>query len=129
MSETITAINDVTNDDGYMDGFDVVTTAQTIKLRITNDQSCCERAGYLFTNDTPAEFVGAEVRGVVVTDTALHSHDDIGGDGKNFYGGIMFVNIETDRGALQFAAYNEQNGYYGHEASVTCAQLTHSEMV
>ena len=30
----------------------------------------------------------------------------------------MFVNINTSNGALQFAAYNEHNGYYGHEAVV-----------
>lgn len=27
----------------------------------------------------------------------------------------MFINVETTRGLLQFAAYNEHNGYYGHD--------------
>ena len=28
----------------------------------------------------------------------------------------MFVNINTSNGLLQFAAYNNHNGYYGHNA-------------
>ncbi len=35
----------------------------------------------------------------------------------------MFVNLETNKGTLQFVAYNEHNGHYGHEAKVTCKQL------
>ena len=42
-------------------------------------------------------------------------------------GGVMFVNLETDMGTLQFVAYNEHNGYYGHEAKVQCTKLTHAE--
>ena len=30
-------------------------------------------------------------------------------------GSAMFINVETTRGLLQFAAYNEHNGYYGHD--------------
>jgi hypothetical protein len=37
------------------------------------------------------------------------------------------VNIDTDRGQLQFVAYNEHNGYYGHNAVVVSKQLTHEE--
>ena len=29
-------------------------------------------------------------------------------------GSAMFINVETTKGLLQFAAYNEHNGYYGH---------------
>lgn len=39
----------------------------------------------------------------------------------------MFVDLITDRGVLQFVAYNEQNGYYGHLAKVESRQLTHEE--
>ena len=39
----------------------------------------------------------------------------------------MFVNLETNKGTLQFVAYNEHSGYYGHEAKVQCTQLMHSE--
>ena len=33
-------------------------------------------------------------------------------------GSAMFINVETTRGLLQFAAYNEHNGYYGHEVKL-----------
>ena len=39
----------------------------------------------------------------------------------------MFVNVETDKGLLQFVAYNEHNGYYGHEACVISKHLNESE--
>jgi tRNA(Ile2) C34 agmatinyltransferase TiaS len=43
----------------------------------------------------------------------------------DFEGGVMFVNIETNEGTLQFVAYNEHNGYYGHIAKVQSMQLSH----
>lgn len=30
----------------------------------------------------------------------------------------MFINVETTNGLLQFVAYNEHNGYYGHEVKL-----------
>lgn len=108
------------------DGFDVVTSEQTIHLGIDNRGSCCETWGHFWCNDNPQEFVGAAVRGVTLTDTALNTKEveELGSlDG----GDVMFVNIETDRGVLQFVAYNSQNGYYGHTARVGCTQLTHQE--
>ena len=37
----------------------------------------------------------------------------------------MFVNFETSAGTLQFTAYNEHNGYYGHAVIVISEQLHH----
>ena len=33
-------------------------------------------------------------------------------------GSAMFINVETTNGLLQFVAYNEHNGYYGHEVKL-----------
>lgn len=33
-------------------------------------------------------------------------------------GSAMFINVETTKGLLQFVAYNEHNGYYGHEVKL-----------
>ncbi|MEL3959481.1 hypothetical protein NST17_20225 [Caldifermentibacillus hisashii] len=41
----------------------------------------------------------------------------------------MFVDIITSNGTLQFVAYNEHNGYYGHEAKVISTQIEHSEFL
>lgn len=112
-------------------GFEVVTDKQTIRLGIDDSQSCCERPGYFWSNDNPQDFIGAIVRDISITDTSLNEakmkENDI--DGEYFEGGVMFVNIDTDRGMLQFVAYNAQNGYYGHHAIVMSEQCTHEEVI
>lgn len=120
-------------------GFTVVTDAQTITLAIDDESSCCESWGYFLTEDDPTKFIGAELRGVSITDTNRSNRQFIGGwsdEGAKGdprpvesldEGDVMFVDIETDRGVLQFVAYNSHNGYYGHEARVSSRQLTHAE--
>ena len=71
-----------------------------------------------------------ELRGVSVTDVERNKEKlraEL--DGEMYEGGVMFVDIETDRGVLQFVAYNEHNGYYGHEARVSSTQVTHKEIL
>ena len=131
--ERIIEIKDYEAKEGYTSvaGFEVVTTAQRIKLFIDNDSSCCENWGYFWCNDNPQDFIGAELREVRLTDTALNEAqmkaNDLDPNDKRFEGGVMFVNLETDLGTLQFVTYNQHNGYYGHEAKVQCTQLTHAE--
>jgi hypothetical protein len=131
--EKILKIEEITECEncGQKVGYAVVTNEQTIKLLIDNDQCCCEHWGYFWCNDNPQDFVGANVLSVGITDTALNEAKmkEEGPDtaDKWFEGGVMFVNIDTDRGQLQFVAYNEHNGYYGHNAVVVSKQLTHEE--
>lgn len=140
MSERITAIEEFEDRKtgeyyGTEAGFDVKTTEQTITLAIDNDASCCESWGYFLTEDDPSKFIGADLRGVKVTDTnrstkqfAPRFDGDYDNPNKVWLddGGVLFVDIETDRGPLQFVAYNVHNGYYGHEARIEATQLTHS---
>lgn len=114
----------------HCDGFEVVTDKQTIRFGISNGQGCCEDWGYLTTNDDLQEFVGAEIREITKTDTALNTKKieqrlEYGFDS----GGIIFINIETDKGTLQFAAYNSHNGYYGHTVYMESEQLTFEDGV
>ena len=131
--EKIVEIKDYEEKEGYSNvaGFEVLTTEQSIKLFIDNDSLCCERWGYFWCNDAPQDFVGAELHGVTLTDNALNEAqmkaNDLNPNDKWFEGSVMFVNLETDKGTLQFVAYNKHNGYYGHEAKVQCTQLTHAE--
>lgn len=102
------------------DGFVITTDQQEIKLGIDNGQSCCENWGYFMSEDDLSEFVGSNLISVKVVDTALKRRDEI----EDLYeGDAMFVNIETSNGLLQFVAYNEHNGYYGHEACVISKQV------
>lgn len=121
-------------------GFQVTTTEQVITLAIDDSQSCCESWGYFITEDDPSRFVGARLRGIEITDTNRSNRrfvtgygDEVGGDDRVTEhideGGVMFVDIQTDRGVLQFVAYNAHNGYYGHEARVRSRQLEHSAVL
>jgi hypothetical protein len=123
------------NDWSAKDGYQVITDTQTIKMGMDTETSCCENPGYFMSNDNLSEFEGAELYAIKLTDTALNGVDfKKGGMHSNpndpdsyFEGGIMFVTLETSKGPLQFVAYNEQNGYYGHEACVISKQLNHTE--
>ncbi len=109
---------------GYTDGYAIITDKQMIKLLIDNQQNCCENWGYFMSDDNLEYFIGADIYDITVTDTALNTkklneHIPYGIED----GGIMFVNIITDKGVLQFTAYNAHNGYYGHIAYVISEQL------
>lgn len=121
--ETILKIEETTFD--RKDGFIVTTTEQEIKLGIDNGQSCCENWGYFMSEDDFSDFIGAQLLDVKVTDTLLKPSEEF--DVEDMYeGDVMFVNLETSEGLLQFVAYNEHNGYYGHEACVVSKQVNES---
>lgn len=112
-------------------GYAITTNKQVIKLLIDDDQQCCENFGYFMSEDDFSDFAGAELLDIKVTGTELkegllEKHDlDI--NDRWFEGGVMFVDLVTSKGTLQFVAYNEHNGYYGHEAKVISEQLKHEE--
>ncbi|WP_163051659.1 DUF7448 domain-containing protein [Bacillus cereus] len=110
---------------GHYDGFNIVTDKQTIKLGISNEQNCCENWGYFLSEDNPVDFLGSELLRIEVTDTSLNKSNlpEYGLD----EGDVMFIDLVTSKGVLQFAAYNEHNGYYGHEAVVISKQLNLTE--
>jgi hypothetical protein len=109
---------------GY-DGFIITLEDNTqVKMGISNGQNCCEQWGYVVSEDSLEQFIGAEYHGVEVVNEKLEtvSMRDI------YEGSCMFVNIKTSEGLLQFVAYNEHNGYYGHQAVVVeDGTTTHSE--
>ncbi len=117
---------------GHMAGFKVITNQQEILLLIDDESSCCEQWGYFWSDEDIKDFIGFELLKIEVVDTALDKevlkkHVDV--DDSWFEGGVMFVNFETNRGTLQFTAYNNHNGYYGHEAKIISKQLNHSEFL
>tara|TARA_R110002096_G_C14020822_1_gene670012 strand:- start:44 stop:430 length:387 start_codon:yes stop_codon:yes gene_type:complete len=104
-------------------GFIITTDAQQILLYIDNGQSCCEEWGYLMSQDDFTDFIGAVVLSVTAVDEALGTYEVP----EIYEGGMMFINIETSKGTLQFTAYNDHNGYYSHGAGVVSKQLTQEE--
>ena len=87
---------------------------EEIKIGIDGDQQCCEEAGFLSSNDEYDDFIGADFLKVLVVDTnnCVKELKDI------YEPNVIFVNVETSNGTLQFVAYNDHNGYYGHDVII-----------
>ena len=122
--------------DGCIDGnggFRVyLDDGEVIKLWLNIQGSCCETFGYFMSEDDVTSFVGAEVLSVERVDTALNvSRVEVQLQKEGCCGfdegGIMFVNVNTNQGVLQFVAYNSHNGYYGHMAGVVSRYHTEEE--
>lgn len=107
---------------GSYEGWLITTTEQTIKIGISDGQSCCEIWGYFLSEDDVEDFIGANLLSVTIVDTCLKStklkEEWVSEDSA------MFINFETSEGTLQFTVYNEHNGYYGHSVVVESKQLT-----
>lgn len=104
------------------EGYQIVTDKQTIKIGIENGQSCCEDWGYFMTEDDLTDFENAELISIDVVDTALRVEKlkELNVESAD----TMFVNFNTTKGLLQFVAYNDHNGYYGHDAIIISQQVT-----
>ena len=133
--EIIIAITDTEETNGYsgMAGYKVITSSQEITLLIDNESSCCERWGWFWCNDNPKDFIGAELLDIKLTDEALNKaimiKKEIEPSVDYYEGGICYVNLETNKGTLQFVAYNQHNGYYGHTAKIISKQLKHEKTI
>lgn len=120
-----------TQETKFGEGFIIQTNERQIKLLIDQDIQCCEYSGYFMSEDDIQYFIGAELIKVYVTDTNLNTKKlqeleeriktSVSNDGRETE--VIFVSLETNRGTLQFVAYNNHNGYYGHMAYVSSQQL------
>jgi len=101
---------------GYsdMDGYKVTTDEHVFLVLIDNGQSCCESWGYFSSEDDTQTYIGAELKEINLTDTALNKEKFQKSGYYEDCGGIQFVDFVTDRGTFQLAVYNAHNGYYGH---------------
>jgi hypothetical protein len=133
MNEKILKIEKVENQDvgkwSNADGYFITTDKQVIKLMIENGWSCCENWGYFMSEDDLDRFVNADLYDITLTDTSLNTKtiEEMFPYGLETPGSIMFVNLDTSEGLLQFTVYNDHNGYYGHSAYVISEQLNHEE--
>ena len=103
-------------------GYIISTDQQVIKFGIGAYQACCEDWGYFSSEDDFKDFIGADLLEIETVSTALNVEafktEAVDIDS------CMFVNFKTSKGLLQFAVYNEHNGYYGHEVKLISNQLT-----
>lgn len=115
---------------GHYEGYEIETDLRTIRVLVSSDSRCCEYFGYVASDDKLADYVGAEILKIEAAEI------DEGDFNRSSYlkrtlhfcyeDGCLqealeaaFVYIETDRGTLTLAVYNEHNGYYGHEVLIT----------
>lgn len=123
MSEKIVDIKEVVDykiDGKLFDGFVISTDVQKIELLIESDTKCCEEYGYFICEDNIEDFIGASLLFVkIVDENRCVQKLPRTKEGKS----VMFVNIMTDNGLIQFAAYNAHNGHYGHLALVNSTQV------
>lgn len=125
-AETITSITEYNSPlavYGSEMGHQIITSKQTVLLAIDDEGSCCETWDCFFHTATE-EFVGAELLGVERAEEALacigiSAAEDL----ETYEANILHVNIITDRGVLQWTAYNNHNGYYPHGVRVVSQQL------
>ena len=99
----------VDNSRGWRESYEgliIETNKGCIKLVISDSQSCCEQWGALFfeTPDDISQFIGAEISQI----------QDIDIKREEFIDNETQLRITTDRGIIQYAIYNEHNGYYSH---------------
>lgn len=95
------------------DGFKIQTDEKEVMLLISDSQGCCESWGHITSADDIKDFIGAEIIKIEEVDTA-YNKKVIDATSELDSGGAVFLNVETDKGLLQFAVYNAHNGYYGH---------------
>lgn len=108
-------------------GYSVITSKQTILILINNQSQCCENFGYMSSEDNFEDFIESELKELKAVDTSLsisELNDIVGGHEEPH---TMFVNLETNKGTLQFTLYNEHNGFYGHKVRIVSHQLNIDE--
>ncbi len=108
------------------DGFKVKTNKQEIYMVINNGQSCCEDWGSIIVNDDDKYFLGAELTSIEKVDDSLNPNKISSNSGDEYWSNeknIMFININTNKGTLQLAVYNQHNGYYSHDVLFVSNQL------
>lgn len=105
------------------DGYKISTTDGVIEIAVESGTSCCENWGYISSNDNFIDFYGAEILEIKYTrenNKLLETFELKLSEQCLELQDILFITLETTKGTLQFAVYNEHNGYYGHDCYVSC---------
>lgn len=92
-------------------GLKIETDKGNIELLISDNQCCCENWDALFleTPDDLSKIIGAKL--IEVSDIEINTQEyDQNSCGLN----ETQLRVVTTKGIIQFAVYNEHNGYYSH---------------
>jgi hypothetical protein len=114
-------------DESEYSGFRIKTTEQMIEIKIYSAQLCCESWGYICNQDDTCDYIGAELFDIVRINEDLDTIASLKkklGTVRFDSGDVIFVNVITNRGTLQFTVYNSNNGYYGHHVIIESKQFS-----
>lgn len=102
-------------------GYRIKACYTEVNILIDAERSCCEKFGYMASEDNLEYFIGAEIISVSVVSkgnkklvSALKSLED---DNHKFE--AEFVEFKTSKGIFQIAVYNAHNGYYSHNIIIS----------
>jgi len=92
-------------------GLKIETNKGDIKLLISSYQSCCENweALFLETPDDLSKVIGAKLISVSDLEIETNEYDSDSDELRETQ-----LRVTTTKGIIQFAVYNEHNGYYSH---------------
>lgn len=105
--------------DIYCEGFRIKTEKHELKLLISAFQECCERWGYATANENTEDYIGAEYLGydtIYSDDVWKNADKDTVENLNDDEARLLFLNVKTSKGTLDFTVYNAHNGFYGHSA-------------
>jgi hypothetical protein len=114
--------------DQTYEGYVICTNKRNIKIGIVMSEDGLCKPGYFMSEDNLQFFDGAEYLGIEVTDKQLKKKKVFSQNNLQ-EGDVMFVNINTSKGVLQFVAYNEHNGYYGVDCAVAYEEILFQENI
>lgn len=104
---------------GMFDGFKITTSKNIWYILISNAPQCCENFGYVSKPDDYKDFIGANVYSISSTVRTIKDNiESIQLSSSSEYSNCLFITFYTDKGDLQFTAYNEHDGYYGHNVVI-----------
>ena len=100
-----------------LEGLHIATDKGDIKILISDGQSCCKDAGskFLETPDNIEKFIGSTILKIEDVCVGLTAAED---DYVFDRVGEVQLKVTTTKGVLQYAVYNEHNGYYSHATFV-----------
>lgn len=98
----------------------ILSDGTEVLFTISNHQRCCEEWGYISAigDEDAQNFVGAAVQDISVVYGEDKYLTEYFRDHNISVDDAYFIRVETDQGDLEFAVYNEHNGYYGHHVQL-----------
>lgn len=107
----------------YYDGYKIETSKENIYLLISNYSKCCEHYGYICNEDYDdlSYYYGSKIVDIDCIEKGTYNPILKLADLEESDIDVLdcaFINIKFEQSTLQFAVYNNHNGWYGHDVKI-----------